>query len=262
MNTKNIKGLVSVAFGVGSIDSNPDLYDMMRYCREKSVIPNITINGDRMKDSDYENLANLSGAVSVSYYGDDNICFNAIKRLKETAKNNANSTLKQCNIHMTYFDGKKEEIYHLFHSYLNKVDGIKDADAIVLLALKQKGRGTKFSPMPYEDFKELVIYALNNNIPLGFDSCSAHRFIEVAKDIGRYDEFKDFVEPCEGCGCMSSYISVDGKYYPCSFAEDVTQGIDVLKCNDFINDAWNNDITLIEKNKLLDNDRHCPYFEI
>ena len=44
------KSVCQIAFGIGDIDSVPDLWKMMEYCRVNKVIPNITINGDRLTD--------------------------------------------------------------------------------------------------------------------------------------------------------------------------------------------------------------------
>ena len=43
---------------------------------------------------------------------------------------------------------------------------------IVLLSLKPKGRAiNRFHKLPQEKFNELVNFALENNIGIGFDSC-------------------------------------------------------------------------------------------
>ena len=42
------KNLTQIAFGIGDIDGNPDLWRIMEYCRSNSynsVVPNITVNG-------------------------------------------------------------------------------------------------------------------------------------------------------------------------------------------------------------------------
>jgi len=63
--------VTQIAFGIGDIDANPDLWAILRHCREYDVVPNITINGDRMTDEHYQRLASLCGAVAVSHYNDD-----------------------------------------------------------------------------------------------------------------------------------------------------------------------------------------------
>ena len=42
------RSLTQIAFGIGDIDSNPDLWNIMRYCRDNNyqfIVPNVTVNG-------------------------------------------------------------------------------------------------------------------------------------------------------------------------------------------------------------------------
>ena len=66
--------LTQIAFGIGDIDANPDLWKIMEYCRNNNynqVVPNITINGKRLTDEHIGMLAELCGAVAVSRYNPD-----------------------------------------------------------------------------------------------------------------------------------------------------------------------------------------------
>jgi len=76
------KVLTQVAFGADSeATSNPDLWDMMRYCRSKGVVPNITVAN--ITDETADNLASLCGAVAVSRYPNKEICYNSIEKLTD-----------------------------------------------------------------------------------------------------------------------------------------------------------------------------------
>jgi len=79
--SKPVHFLGQIAFGVGDIDANPELFEMFKYCREVGVIPNVTINGDRLTDDIVTDLAALCGAVAVSRYNPSDVCYNAIDRL-------------------------------------------------------------------------------------------------------------------------------------------------------------------------------------
>ena len=46
--SKMNKNLTQIAFGIGNIDANPDMWKIFQYCRDNNVIPNVTINGARM----------------------------------------------------------------------------------------------------------------------------------------------------------------------------------------------------------------------
>jgi hypothetical protein len=67
--------LTQVAFGVGDLNGNPDLWRMFSYCRENRVISNITINGRELNMALARRLTSNCGAVAVSHY-DDEECFN------------------------------------------------------------------------------------------------------------------------------------------------------------------------------------------
>lgn len=244
--------LTQVAFGVGSIDSCPDLWMMMEYCRSINIIPNITINGDRLTDEIVQNLKSLCGAISVSKYEDKNICYDAIQRLKTAG-------CKQINIHQLSSLETQDACFESLDDYKNdpRLNGL---NAIVFLALKQKGRGVGYSPMPYTTFKGLVSRAVELHAPIGFDSCGCSKLLEVAVEIGKYDEWIQFAEPCESCS-FSSYIDTDGVFFPCSFAAECCVGTDVTKASNFM-EIWGSSNTVMERNRIQDNQRKCPYFNV
>lgn len=69
--------LTQIAFGIGDIDGNPDLWRIMQLARDHGVIPNVTVNGMGVDETVAKRLAGLCGAVAISHYGDD-LCFNAV----------------------------------------------------------------------------------------------------------------------------------------------------------------------------------------
>lgn len=244
--------LCQAALGIGDIDGNPDLWKMMEYSRSKNIIPNITINGARMTPQYYDLLAKYCGAVSVSFYGNKTVCYEAIEEL-------AKRGMKQINIHCMISEETMpwcEAIIEDFHTD-QRLTGL---NAVVFLSLKQKGRGVGFTPINQEKYKELVKKCLDKNIRFGFDSCGANKFIKAAKELEK-PELEVYAEPCES-GCFSSYVNVEGKFFMCSFCEDITEGIDVVNCEDFPQEIWFNQTTTVERNKIINNNRNCPYFEV
>jgi len=132
--------LTQIAFGIGSIDSNPDLWDIMRYCRENTynfVVPNITINGYRMTDEYFLNLATLCGAVAVSNYGRE-VCFSTVKKLSDLG-------MKQVNIHQLLCEETYDECVEL--AKLHGAGQIPGLNALVFLLLKPKGRGKSLTQL-------------------------------------------------------------------------------------------------------------------
>jgi hypothetical protein len=245
------KNLTQIAFGVGDIDGNPDLWKIMEHTRKNGVIPNITINGHKFTSSQADQLANICGAVAVSHY-DDESCFNAVHLLKEAG-------LEQVNIHKLVAMETLQSCMDLF----GKVDTeprLKGLNAIVLLGLKRKGRGKEFHTLDYDNFKTLVDYGMNLDIPLGFDSCSAHKFLKAIEGREDYDMIEQLVEPCES-SCFSYYINVDGNGFPCSFLEEGF-GINLLKSKDFMKDLWYSPSVMNFRSSLIDNDRECLRYDI
>ena len=101
-------------------------------------------------------------------------------------------------------------------------------------------------------FLKLVDFSLDNNISIGFDSCSAFKFLKSVKNHPNYENFLMSSEPCE-ISCFSSYCSVDGEFFPCSFSEngEFGEGLDIVNCDNFIKDIWNNEKTVEFRKRIL-----------
>jgi len=245
---------MQIAFGIGSIDSNPDIWNIFKYCRDNGVVPNVTINGSRMTDEYYDNLTSLCGAVAISLY-DYEKCYTAIEELGKRG-------LKQVNIHAMLSEETYERCMQVMIDYEADERLEKYLNAIVFLWLKPKGRGEDLHPISREQYNRLVKYAMDNKIPIGFDSCSASNFLKC-----KYTEmFKIFVEPCEST-LFSIYINVDGIAIPCSFAEDKCDGVDVIAANNFMTDVWMSKSFVDFRKKVtknLDSNgcRMCPLYEL
>ena len=232
-------------------ESNPDIWKMMDYSRSVGIIPNVTVAD--ISDEVADKLVKYVGACSCSVYSNKKYGYDSVKKLVDRG-------MKQCNIHKLVSLESLDEIYELFNDYLNGEERLKGLNAIVLLSLKQKGRGKHFTRLPQEDFSKLVNYALDNGIPIGFDSCGCHKLLESVKERDNYKELEMLSEPCESA-IFSQYINVLGNFYPCSFTEN-GNGINVEKCDDFLKDVWYNISTVNFRNKLLENNRNCFEFNI
>jgi hypothetical protein len=248
--------LVQIAIGADAQGtSNPDMWKMMEYSRSKNIIPNITVAD--ISDETADKLVKLCGAVAVSKYKNKNYCYDSIKKLIDRG-------MKQVNIHIMISEETLDQVYETFNDYIKGDKRLKNLNAIVLLSLKKKGRGKGFTPLSQDKFKKVVDYALDNNIPLGFDSCSCYKFLDSVKDRDNFKELEMVSEPCESA-CFSAYINCKGDFFPCSFSEgegEWKNGINVPTCNNFVNDVWMHERTVKFRNILLDNNRKCPIYEI
>jgi MoaA/NifB/PqqE/SkfB family radical SAM enzyme len=251
------KTLTQVAFGADSnLTSNPDIFKMMEYCHERQVVPNVTIADCDISTA--TNLSRLCGAVAVSRYLDKDACYNSVSNL-------INCGLTQTNIHVLISKETLAQALETVNDY--KTDPrLKNLNAIVFLSLKQKGRGDKYTPLTQEEFNILVNHAQTLDVPIGFDSCSTSKFFNVIKGSSKEQYFKTLVEPCESFGIFSSYINVDGDYFPCSFCENKIKPISVLTTTDFVKDVWNNPLINRLRQETLERyskgNYSCPIYNV
>lgn len=251
--------LTQIAFGADAgAKNNPNLFKMMKYSRELGVIPNITVAN--VDDDIADKLADVCGAVAVSRYENKDVCYDTIKRLTDRG-------MKQVNIHAMLSSETFERVKETLADYLTD-PRLSKLNAIVILSLKKRGRGEKFSPVTAEQFKEVVDFALTHNIPFGHDSCSAGKFRAAVTNYPNYESMLTAVEPCEST-LFSQYINVEGKFYSCSFCENAPSfpnGIDVTTAENFIRDVWNHEYTVAWRNNLLSKretgDWGCPVYEV
>lgn len=245
------KNLTQIAFGIMNISTNPDFFKMMRYARDNGVIPNYTCHGLDVTEDIAKKTFEICGAVAVSFYNKEKT-FDSIKMFTD-------SGMSQVNIHFML----AKETFKDAINILNEVKSdnrVKNLNAIVFLQLKQKGRGSSFHNIGVKEYKELIQHAKEKNVNIGFDSCSAPLYFKSVED--NESDYKNalmLAEPCES-SIFSSYINCKGEFFPCSFSEGVgdwKEGLDVLHCNNFIDDIWNHEKTLAFRYILLNSCNMC-----
>jgi sulfatase maturation enzyme AslB (radical SAM superfamily) len=249
------KQLTQLAFGIMNIKTNPDFFKMAEYARDRGVIPNFTMHSyDHLDTTTSKRIANLFGAVAISYYNKEGVLRNAEKLYE--------ADMKQINIHFMLASESYDDAMRLIHEF-KEDERFKYINAIVFLSLKQKGRGKNFHQVDSAGYAKLVKEAIDNEVPIGFDSCSAHKFLNSIKDFPNYKQYEMVSEPCES-SLFSAYLSAEGKFYPCSFMEGVDgwdNGIDVLNKNTF-EEVWNSQNVNAFRCNLIQNGRHCPAYII
>lgn len=250
------KCLGQVAFGSGSTgEENPDTWKIMEYCREKGIVPNITVAN--ISDETADRLVKYCGAVAISRYSNKNMCYDSVKKLTDRG-------LKQCNIHNMICSENYDQAIETIEDI--KTDPrLSKLNAIVFLSLKQKGRGqTGFTSLDQTRFNKMVDKCFEYKIGFGCDSCGAVRFIKSIENRPDKEEITQMVEPCESQS-FSYYTNVNGEGFPCSFTEGTVgweSGLDIINCNDFIKDVWNHPRAIAFRNKLLACNRNCPIYNI
>lgn len=248
--------ITQVAFGITDIDANESMWQMFAYCRERGVIPNVTINGSRMTPEYFDLLVKYCGAVAVSHYDDDR-CFNAVKELTDRG-------LKQVNIHQLLAVETLDQCHAVIESKANdpRLERLK---AIVFLTLKPKGeRNTYHNISSRSDYVNLVKHAIERKVNFGFDSCFAPIFADIAKDLYAEPELSQVLQACEPCesSLFSIYCDVRGDFVPCSFCPDQAgiEPISMLTAENFFKDVWQHPKTVEFRKKLLTGCRNCPVF--
>lgn len=250
------KCLTQIAFGSGSTaEENPDIWNIMKYCRDKDIVPNITVAD--ISDETADRLVEYCGAVAVSRYFNKNRCYDSVEKLTLRG-------LTQCNIHQMISEESYEQTLETLHDI--KTDSrLKKLNAIVFLSLKTKGRAENgFNQLSQDKFNNIIKICFDNNITWGADSCSAHKAMKSIENRFHEKELKTMIEPCES-SLMSFYINVEGLGFPCSFSENVDEwinGIDIINCGNFLKDVWYNDKLVNFRNKLITCNRNCPIYKI
>jgi len=254
------KHLTQIALGIGDIDGNPDLWFIMDYCRANGVIPNLTINGERMTGDLYTRLANTCGAIAVSKY-DKDICYDAVKELSDRG-------MTQVNIHSLL---SKETYLNCYTTLLDKIidPRLAGLNAVVFLWLKPKGERNRLNQLDsMKRFRDLIETAMETGSRFGFDSCTAPTFLKAVEDNPNFETYKTMSEPCEST-LFSYYINVDCIGFPCSFSESTEEykGVDVVGCEDFIRDIWNAEETKKFRTRVMSNKdcngcRMCPVYDL
>lgn len=259
------KHLTQIAFGIGDIDSNPDMWAIFDYAKANNAIPNVTVNGEGITDEIADRLAKTCGAVAVSLYDKDKT-FDTIKKLTDRG-------MTQVNIHFMISEETYDMAMDLINDRINDLR-IEKLNAIVFLSLKPKGRAisNNFTKLPQEKFSKLIKKADDAGISYGMDSCSAAKYIKTLKENPNKDKLMEMVEGCESTR-FSLYVNTNGKFFPCSFMDgekvdnggDWTEGMDVVNCEDFLKDVWHNEKTRKFREKCIscvESLNSCPHYDI
>jgi len=232
------KSVTQIAFGIGDIEGNPEIWDILWHTRNNGVIPNITINGQGITKKIAHKLASVCGAVAVSLYNKE-LTFDAVHKLSEEG-------LKQVNIHFFLAEETYERALRTLDDIKND-ERLANLNALVFLSLKSKGRAKgNFHSLSQERFTNLVEKSMEKGVRIGFDSCSAFKYLNA---VGYEEPHISFTEPCEST-LFSMYINVEGKFFPCSFMEGEKgweKGIDCTS-GEFLKAVWNHGRTCRTRN--------------
>jgi radical SAM protein with 4Fe4S-binding SPASM domain len=269
------KTLTQIAYGIGSVKGNPDLWKILNHTREQGIIPNITVNGHNIEDYELEQLAKVCGAISVSNYNKID-CYGTVQRLTSLMNDsNVKTTIQQVNIHQLLSEETLNDCYTLIED-VQQDHRLANINAVIFLMLKPKGNRNVMHPVTsFKKFHDLFKEAIENGVNIGMDSCTAPLALKAAHHMNS-ESMIPSIEPCES-GLFSVYVSANAMVYPCSFTEgegDWKEGLSLLACKNFTKDIWNhpkfnewktNLVFSSERCKncsVIKHCRSCPAFDI
>ncbi len=172
------------------------------------------------------------------------------------------NTYSAVNIHKLLCEETFDDCMSLLRGQL--LADIEGLNAIVFLLLKPKGdRNTYHQIRELDKYKRLINLALDNQLDVGFDSCSATSFLQVIEGRENYKKLAQLAEPCES-SLFSIYIDVNAQVFPCSFAAGTPgweEGINLLTY-DSLEEVWHHPRLESFRATLLANDRACPIYDL
>lgn len=251
------KTMTQIAFGVDAqCKTNPDVWKIMDYCLENNVTPNITV-----ADIDEEtamNIVSRCGACAVSAYErNKDCCYDSIKLLTDEAKRQSKEYF-QVNMHLLVSHETESFVFEVLNDVLHD-ERLMGMGAVVLLSLKQKGRGKAFGKMDDEIYQKVIDFLQDNKISYGSDSCGANRLATCLKNYYKPEKYFDeaMMRHCHGGKC---HVATLGKRTPLgwsAFTSNAERVVEYLSLVHKLNDDDNkkyvgySDAILIDKDKIV-----------
>lgn len=213
--------------GRGDPDQHEHFEEILKICRENSIVPNFTTSGLGMTDELAAICKKYCGAVAVSWYRSD-YTLRAVEMLLRTGvKTNIHYVISKSTV--------KEALLRLKNQCTELCSGFpRGINAVIFLLHKPRGLGTKneMITMDNENFSAFLQCIDNKEFPykIGFDSCTVPALITLDNTVS------ESLDTCEAAR-WSAYISADMKMLPCSFCrEDEGYTVDLRK--NTIEQAW------------------------
>lgn len=219
--------------GAGDPNKHPELEKILRTSCEYGIVPNMTISGYQLLDSEIQLIKDYCGAVAVSWYSrlqmdkESNIETNPMT--KETVKRLL-STGCRTNVHFVVSSDTMEEAIIRLEKELFP----KGIDAVIFILYKPIGYGKKNKIPKMDDrMKRFIHLATEVQHPfrVGFDTCFTAGLVTANRKIPEM-----CIDACEA-GCFSMYIDSQLNCYPCSFGQE-TEYVESMR-NKSLREIWN-----------------------
>lgn len=203
--------VLQIALGGGNPNQHPNFCDILKMTKnDYDIVPSYTTNGDGLTDDIIFASKEYCGAVAISYYEPYDLFY---KNLQKLLKNNIKT-----NIHFLL---SAKTIKSAIDFLSTAGDNFKQLNAIIFLLYKPVGRGNQNEILQDSSFlDEFFIQIKKSRLKIGFDSCS------IPGVINHLQYNSKFIEPCDA-GHFSAFISEELLFYPCSFMEKYSEGINL-----------------------------------
>jgi radical SAM protein with 4Fe4S-binding SPASM domain len=232
-------GVCQIALGGGEPLLHPDIYEILDYCHEKGIVPNLSTNGMHLTKKNLLMLKHYCGAVAVSLENTGEKCHqwrrvgcehihNVIRKFKSYAIPTV--------IQITLGEANFGDLDHLVDFCLD----YPHLYGVIFLAYKPVGRGEHFSGTLFSLDSTKVstglkkaFHRLSKKVRVGYDCCLAPAIA------GNGDTGFVHKEYLEGCSAVRSSVGVSPELdvIPCTFLGDYVLGN--LK-QDSLAEIWNN----------------------
>jgi len=238
--------------GRGDPNHHENFKEILEYTRKSNIVPNYTTSGIDITDNQVE-TSKMAGAVAVSDYQKDFTYISIDKLIRAGIKT---------NIHTIFSNQNAQRCIDMINGvdvWNGRVD-LNKLNAVVFLLFKPQGKGKSLlSWIPSVDQIRRFSDAIKDpkcKFKIGMDSCTVCKLKQIGREFSKVEEM--MLDTCEA-GRMSSYITPDMKFMPCSFCNHEKEGISILE-ND-IKKVWEEGHSFKNVREiLLNKPMSCPYF--
>lgn len=249
-----VNGLQQVALGgAGNPNDHKDFIEILKYTREKDIIPNYTTAGIGLTDEMVEATKKYCGAVAVSWYIDKNSSHNTAqvedtrpftltaidKFVAAGCKTNIHYVLSKETIDdaIEILENNKITVPHVNSTFCEVYD-FKNVNAIIFLLYKPVGLGSINNMLTLDDNDKLqkffsLVTKKEHTFKIGFDSCTVPALLKYNDEVNR-----NSLDTCEGAR-FSAYINANMVMVPCSFDQKLNWGVSLK--DHTVEKAWDSD---------------------
>lgn len=212
--------------GRGDVNKHPDFEKMVKYCREKNIVPNYTTSGLDLTYSEVNVTKENCGAVAISWYRQEHTNKALQMFLDVGMKTNIHYVLGNFSIDEAIWQLKAAKHHPSWSdrcSYTRFPEGV---NAVIFLLHKPVGMGGTQDVLSVDDPRVKEFFKLVDeggyHFKIGFDSCTVPGVLNYTSDIDLAS-----VDTCEG-GRWSMYITPNMIALPCSFDQEYFWGFDLV----------------------------------